>query len=227
MPDGHNPGEDAGSSVGVSLTPTGRVPVEHRFLGLDKRTFLPALIVVGIFVFWAVLVPAVNKQLEYGQTTRAGDVFQLAPGLTMDAQQGWGVESGLLVTDTTRSNAPGGTVSLDNGGVTLEVMPGQFSGTPEELLPHIEKVTVPATEGKSVHFEGDVESFKSSQGDSGVAQGFTTLAGEGLVIAMVFGHTGLQVVASGPEAALRGKADEIEQMIDSISYDAKKAAGTR
>lgn len=213
--------------AGGPLTPTGRVPAEHRFLGLDKRTFLPALIVVGIFAFWAILVPAVNKQLDYGQTTQAGDVFQLAPGLTMDAQQGWGVEGGLLITDTTRSNAPGGTASLNSGGVTLQVMPGQFSGTPKELLPHVEKVTVPATEGKSVHFEGDVESFKTSQGHRGVAQGFTTLAGEGLVIAMVFGHTGLQVVASGPEAALAGKSDEIEGMIDSISYDAKKAAGHR
>lgn len=215
------------SASGVPLTPTGRVPAEHRFLGLDKRTFLPAFIVIGIFVFWAILIPAINKQIEYDQTTQAGDVFQLAPGLTMDAEQGWGVDGGLLVTDRTRSNAPGGTVVLVNGGVALQVMPGQFDGTPKELLPHIEKVTVGATEGEPVHFEGEVEGFKTSEGHRGVAQGFTTIAGEGFVVAMVFGKTGLQITASGPEAALVGKSDEIEDMIDSISYDAKKTASPR
>ena len=47
-----------GSDGGESLTLTGRVPVEHRFLGLDRRSLLPGLVVIGLFVLWTVVIPA-------------------------------------------------------------------------------------------------------------------------------------------------------------------------
>lgn len=44
---------------------------------------------IGLFVLWTVVLPGINSLLDYDQTTKAGDVFQIAPGLTMDAEQGW------------------------------------------------------------------------------------------------------------------------------------------
>ena len=80
-----------GSAGGESLTVTGRVPVEHRFFGLDRRSLLPGLVVIGLFVLWTVVIPAVNDALSYSQQTEAGDVFALERGLTMDAQPGRGL----------------------------------------------------------------------------------------------------------------------------------------
>src|SRR5689334_17721809 len=123
-----------------SLTATGRVPVEHRFFGLDRRSLLPGLVVIGLFVLWTVVVPAVNGALRYSQQTKAGDVFVLASGLTMDAQPGWGVSSGLLTTDRPRSGNTGEPVALDKGGGSFAVTTGPFRGTARELLASIEKV---------------------------------------------------------------------------------------
>jgi hypothetical protein len=52
---------------------TGRVPVEHRFFGLDRRSLLPGLVVIGLFVLWTVVIPAVNHLVPYSQQTKAGD----------------------------------------------------------------------------------------------------------------------------------------------------------
>jgi len=73
----------SGSSGDVgALTATGRVPAEHRVFGLDRRSLLPGLVVIGLFAFWTILIPAVNGLLDYDDTTRPGDVFAIAQGIT-------------------------------------------------------------------------------------------------------------------------------------------------
>jgi len=62
------------------LTPTGRVPVEHRFFGLDRRSLLPGLVVLALFVLWTVIVPSLDDLLHSSQQTKAGDVFVLERG---------------------------------------------------------------------------------------------------------------------------------------------------
>ncbi len=168
-------------SDGGALTPTGRVPVEHRFFGLDRRTLLPGLVVIGLFVFWTVLIPGVNSLLDYDQTTEAGDVFALGPGLSMDAQAGWGVQEGLRTTDTTRSQSPGGAVTLTSGEVVFAVTPGPYSGDLDGLPAAIDKVT-PARQGEEAfHIAGDKQTFHTTDGQRGLAQPYTTVDGEGVV----------------------------------------------
>lgn len=205
------------------LTPTGRVPVEHRFFGLDRRSLLPGLVVIGLFVFWTLVIPGVNSLLNYDQTTKAGDVFALGPGLTMDAQEGWGVEQGLLTRDTTRSRSPGEGVVLVDGSVSFQVSPGPYRGDLRTLLSQIDKVTSATQRDEAFHVAGDVQAFQTAAGQVGLAQPYTTIDGKGVVAALQYGGTGLQITASGPEADLTAKADEIEQMIDSIKYQPQAA----
>jgi len=56
------------------------VPVEHRFLGLDRLSLLPGLVVLALFVLWTVVVPSVNDLLRYGQQAEAGDVSRWSGG---------------------------------------------------------------------------------------------------------------------------------------------------
>lgn len=205
------------------LTATGRVPVEHRFFGLDRRSLLPGLVVIGLFVLWTVVVPAVNGLLSYDQTTKAGDVFLLGRGLTMDAQAGWGVESGLLTSQRTRGQSRGEDVALVDGGVSFAVSPGAYRGDLRTLLSQIDKVTSATQGDEAFHVAGDVTAFRTDDGARGLAQPYTTIDGEGVVAALRFGDTGLRITAAGPEAALSAKSDEIERMIDSIRYDPRAA----
>jgi hypothetical protein len=204
------------------LTPTGRVPAEHRFLGLDRRTFLPGLIVIGLYLFWTVLIPAVNEALEYEQTTAAGDVFLISEGLTMEAQEGWGVESGLLSTEKTSSNSKGEPVLLVNGGVSFSVATGPYSGEGlRPLLNGIKKVRTAAVGDEAFHVVGKVQGFTTSEGQRGLGQAYSTVEGMGVVAALQYEETGLSITATGPVNQMSDKADEIEAMIDSIAFEPK------
>jgi len=45
------------------------------------------------------------------------------------------------------------------------------------------------------------------------------VTGEGVVAALAPGDTGVKVIAIGPEESLTSRADAVEKMIDSISFD--------
>ncbi len=209
---------ESSGDVGA-LTATGRVPAEHRVFGLDRRSLLPGLVVIGIFAFWTILIPAVNGLLDYDDTTRPGDVFAIAQGITMDAEPGWGVESGLRTSDDTAANFPGQDVALTSGGVTLQVASGPFQGDLRTLLSQIEKISAASNGDEAFHVAGDVKPFQTNQGRRGLAQGYTTVTGEGVVAALALGDTGVKVIATGPEESLTSRADAVEKMIDSISFD--------
>ena len=58
-----------------------RVPVEHRFGGLDRRSFVPALVVVGIWLLWAVALPHLDGAIDHDDNDRdSGGTDGLAVG---------------------------------------------------------------------------------------------------------------------------------------------------
>ena len=91
-----------------------RVPVEHRFLGLDRRTFPFALVALAVWALWTVVVPWVDRQVSWDDPIRAGDVLRVTDNVTMTPIAGWGLESGLRTTDRTSSGATAsGNVAAD------------------------------------------------------------------------------------------------------------------
>jgi hypothetical protein len=208
-----------------ALTLTGRVPVEHRFFGLDRRSLPYGLVVIALLVLWTIVLPAVNGVLDYSQETQAGDVFALADGVTMDAQAGWGVDSGLLTTDKTASGIPGIEVVLVKSGVSFSVTPGPFSGSARELLGRIEKVDSAESGDGAYHVSGEVQTFQTNDGHPGVAQAYTTVGGAGIVAALVYRGTGLKITFTGPTGTFEDQTDEVGNMIASIRDD--KATGAR
>jgi hypothetical protein len=199
-----------------ALTLNGRVPVEHRFFGLDRRSFPYGLVVLALLVLWTLVLPAVNGALDYSQQTRAGDVFVLADGVTMDAQAGWGVNSGLLTTDRTASGILGTEVVLVKNGVSFSVTPGPFNGDARDLLGRIEKVDSAESGDSAYHVSGEVQTFHTDDGHPGVAQAYTTVEGAGIVAALVYRGTGLKITFTGPTGTFEDQTGEVGEMIDSI-----------
>ncbi|MFD7659409.1 hypothetical protein ACFV4N_35990, partial [Actinosynnema sp. NPDC059797] len=70
------------TSHGVREAPGDRVPVEHRFLGLDRRTFGPGLIVLAVALLLIYGLPALNAAIPWNDEVRAGDVLDLGDGAT-------------------------------------------------------------------------------------------------------------------------------------------------
>jgi hypothetical protein len=98
-----------------------RVPVEHRFLGLDRRTFPLAGAALAVWLLWAVIVPAIDDAVPWRDTVRPGDVLQLTDGVTMVPVPGWGLQSGLRTTDRTRSGTTSEDVVLTTDGISFRV----------------------------------------------------------------------------------------------------------
>ena len=149
-------------------------------------------------------------------------MFRLRAGLTMDAQPGWGVESGLLTTDEPRG-VDDAAVGLTKGGVSFTVTPGPFRGDARELLGRVEKLDDAIGGEKAFHVSSDVGTFHTNQGQRGVAQAYTTVTGAGVVSTLVYGGTGLNIRFTGSSAGMADQADEVGEMIDSIRYDARAA----
>ena len=199
--------------------PDGWVPVEHRFLGLDRRTIPPALLVLALAFVFATVIPAINAAIKPDNPVEAGDVLNLGHGLTLVPAQGWNIDTGLRVDEATNSPATGTVVpvKLSNGSVALAVTVGPFSGTANELLDQINRVQTDLDDiDEFAATEGRV-SVTTDQGATGVVENFTGSDVGGKLAAFVYDGNGVQIIAYGLPEDMALHADDIEQMVHSIA----------
>jgi hypothetical protein len=196
------------------------VPVEHRFFGLDKRTFPFAIAALAVWALWTVVVPWVNDRVPWDDTIRAGERVRLTADVSFSPAVGWGLVRGLRTTDRTKSGQTATqAVVLTDGGVQFSVLRGTWRGTPRALLDQITKITTTESGGKGFALSTSPTSIQTSSGVDGVLEGFRSSRVEGLIAAFVFGDQGLQLQVVGPPDQLAGRGDEIGRMIASIRQD--------
>lgn len=191
-----------------------RVPAEHRVLGLDRRSLPPALFVIVVFVVLTVVVPRINSTLEWNDPAQAGEQLALTDTIEFTPVAGWDVESGFRI-DPGESVQKSGDVILAGDGVTFQISPDSFDGTPAELLDQTAKVTS-RTSDPSFQVEGDRTNLTTTTGESGVLAPYSSIRGDGLAAAFVIDGTGLKITAYGPPTQMTAAADDIRDMITSI-----------
>jgi hypothetical protein len=189
-----------------------RVPAEHRVLGLDRRTLPPALFVVAVFLVLTVVAPRVETSIRWNDPVVAGDQLALTDSIAFTPAAGWEVESGFRVG---KDDGKSGDATISEDGVTFQVSPGSFDGTPIELLDQVEKVTS-RTADPSFRVDGDRNTLATTAGQTGVVQSYSSVRGDGLVAAFVIDGTGLKVTAYGPPTQMTTAAQTIRSMITSI-----------
>jgi hypothetical protein len=112
--------------------------VEHRFLGLDRRTFTPALIaLVGALVLIYGL-PALNAAIPWRNQIRAGDVLDLGSGATAVPPVGRQLESGTL-TGAAAATPTSLQILLATGGATIALRGTAYTGTASAFLDQVER----------------------------------------------------------------------------------------
>ena len=125
-----------------------RVPVEHRFFGLDKRTIPFAAAAAAVWLLWAIVLPQIDERVAWDDPIRAGERIQVTDDVTFAPAEGWGLLSGLRTTDVTSSgqrSVP--QVALTNDGVSFFVQRGDWDGTPRALLDQVTKITTTESGG--------------------------------------------------------------------------------
>lgn len=197
--------------------PRRRVPVEHRVLGLDRRTFPFAVTALVVYLLWAYLVPAIDDAVPWTDETRPGDVFQITQDVTLVPSVGWGVQSGLRTTERTAAGGPPPPLVLTKDGVFFQVTPGEWNGSPTELLAQITTITTTTAAAEGFHVTSGANTFTTLGGLTGVLEPFSAARTEGVIAALVVKGQGLQIQAVGPPAQLPAYATSIENMISSIA----------
>jgi hypothetical protein len=197
-----------------------RVPVEHRFFGLDRRTLPFAAIAVAVWLLWTVVVPWIDRAVPWHDTIAAGERVRLTDDVSFAPAAGWGLVSGLRTTDRTASGQKATEqVELTNGGVSFFAQHGPWTGSPTGLLRQINKITTTSRGGRGIQLSSGAVTFQTNSGHDGVVESFRSQRVDGLIAALVFGDEGLQVQVVGPPDQLDNHAREIEDMLSSIRQD--------
>jgi hypothetical protein len=201
--------------------PSDWVPVEHRILGIDRRTIAPALAVLAFMVLMAVGLPALDESVDYDDPIVAGDVMDLVGGtLTFVPAEGWNRVDGSLVGEgAVESVGSVSTVVIED--VTLSVTTGEFDGTPDELLDQINELNDTLQDPRGLGAAGPREEVTTPGGLTGVAETFTGLDQRGVTGAFVVDvdgtSVGVEVVVKGSVESMSEHFEEIIAMLDSMS----------
>jgi hypothetical protein len=203
------------------------VPVERRWLGIDKRTIAPALIALILAIVVRGVLPAIDDAVDYDRQIQAGDVIDLGAGVTFVPPVGWGFPDGILVSD----QSVGGTeeaahlgAKLENGAITVSVTTGPFDGTPEQLLQNILKLNETYKSIDNSKTSTDSSTLTTSSGITGVGQGYAGVNVEGVLAAFVVDGIGIEFVVQATSETLLANAETISDMIDSLTYTKPEAA---
>lgn len=191
-----------------------RTPVEHRVLGLDKRSFPYAFFVLAVFLVATVVMPRIDDTISWDDPVQAGDQMALSGGLVFTPVAGWNVVKG----DRVGAGGPvtgSKEVQLVHDGVTFDVAADSFDGKPRALLRQVAKVTN-GTDDPTFKVSGKPTTITTADGNVGVIQSYSSVNGDGLVAAFVIDGTGLKITAYGQPSQLTPAADDLAAMIDSL-----------
>ena len=197
----------------------GRVPAEHRLLGLDRRTFPFAIVALVVWALWALVLPWIDQAVPWSDPIRPGDVVQVTGTVTMTPAVGWALQSGLRTTDRTAAGDPP-AVTLADDGVLLQITHGPWAGDAAQLLQQIDRITTTVAGGSSLQIAGGARTITARSGEAGVLETFSSPRAEGVLGAFVFDGTGVEIQAVGPPQRLAAHSDDIIAMISSLTSTA-------
>jgi hypothetical protein len=165
------------------------VPVDRRWLGMDKRGIPYAVVAVLLMVLLTRVVPAIDDAMTWSDPVRAGDVMDLGSGIRITPPVGWQVVEGVRVGAPIENPVSPGSarVAVVDGTTQIGVTGGAWDGTADDLLSQSNRIRVASDAGPDKLFKvtGDRYTFTTSSGIVGVAEPFTSESGDGTDYAFV------------------------------------------
>lgn len=190
-------------------------PVDQRFGGLERSSFKPALVVVGIWLLWAVALPHLDGAIEHDDQVKAGERFAISDDLAVTPPPGWKVIDGFRTTDVP-ATGPGKRAGFSNGTVSVTVTTDSYDGTASELLEQIDKVTSATGAVDSFHVTDGRSTVTTASGLTGVAETYTARGVEGTIAAFVADGTGIEIAVSGQPDQESAASRQVAGLIESI-----------
>ncbi|WP_158299791.1 hypothetical protein [Glycomyces paridis] len=193
------------------------VPVDRRLLGVDRRTLVPAGLVVLLFLVANWALPQIDRAVAVDDPIRAGDVVQVGEHVVFTPAVGANLVAGARQGQSDASGSYPDTAAVTYRGTVFEVITDDYRGTPAELLAQIDK-TSRGLRGPGSGFQvtGPQETVANAAGDQGVAAHYDSVDQTGLVAAFVFGGTGVEIQVLGPAQGSPDVTREVAAMLRSV-----------
>ncbi|MEV0538612.1 hypothetical protein [Nocardia salmonicida] len=198
------------------------VPVDRRWWGMDRRTLLPALIVLALAFLQGVVLPRIDDAIPVADVTAAGDVIALKGGFTFTADAGWSLVEGELVGDEPTGQGYPDAAVLTRGGTQFTVRTGTFAGDSAALLDQIEQTQRQL--GSALTATGDPVAVTTLSGESGVMTRYAAPQMDGVLAAFVIDGTGVEIIALGPEQAGQDILTDVGAMIATLTHTGKESS---
>jgi len=189
--------------------------IEHRFLGMDRRLIAPTLAILGLIIFWAGVIPAINEATE-GDPLDPDTPLTVAEAVEFTPAEGWRPSAAPVPSNS--------TLELFKDGTVFIVSPGAWDGTADELLDELEDEFNPTV-------TGDRAEFTLPSGLSGIGIDTTAYDEIGFLVALISDErfsavddraTGIRVEASSEIDFDAADQEDIAEMLSSmrvIPYD--------
>ncbi|MBM2616544.1 hypothetical protein JIG36_13350 [Actinoplanes sp. LDG1-06] len=196
----------------------GWVPVEHRWLGLDRRRLRPAIFVLVVALLLIYGWPALNAIVPWDNPIKAGDVLDLGDGATAVPPVGWQLEDGSLVSDRAGVSPTNDTVKLAKAGAEIQITGAAFDGTAAQFLEQVIR-----SEDPDANISGAPSTFTTTSGLVGVVRTASGQSGDELIAAFKMSTTepdaapALLVEASTVPGSFQQYSTEFQALLRSIT----------
>lgn len=189
------------------------VPIDRRWCGIDRSSISPALAVFALAVSMVIAIPIADDGTGYREQVAAGDVMQVADGITFVPEPGWGINAGVRRGDEPATGYPA-TATVVDGDTSLTVTTAGFDGDANDLL-----TSIAQSQGFDDTPATDRSTLVTEAGHAGVSVEVADTSAQQVLAAFVFDGTGVQVVATTPPAATNLDRQAVTRMIASIRPD--------
>jgi hypothetical protein len=204
----------AGVATNVGVASQGWVRGERRFLGLDRRTFKPALFALIVALLLIFGLPALNAAIPWHREIKDGDVLDLGGGAAAVPPIGWQLEQGVLA-GTAWAYPTRLTVVMANGGATIDMRGTSFTGPADAFLDQVQR-----SEGEDpTDVGGSRTVLTTDAGLIGVVQTRSGPDGEQLDAAFKMAAGSLDAMLAAPALLVRIRLapDQIERYQDDVA----------
>lgn len=200
------------------------VPVDRRWLGLDRRTLVPALVVAVVGILFGGVLPLVNNAIDYDDETVSGDVLVVSKGITVVPPVGWQLQSGLRSSDTGISPAVPPIV-LSSSGATVTVSAIASAEDADAILDDFNTLAGKTAERPKFTVTGGRVSTTSDSGVAGTLERYAGVGVEGLLAVHTFPERDVAVAVQveGPPGQLSTVQPDIDQILQSLQRDGASA----
>jgi hypothetical protein len=189
------------------------IPVERRWLGIDRRSIVPAAIALAVALVTIFVLPFVDDEVRYHDPVVAGDVMALEGDITFVPEPGWGIEAGVRARSPLAGGAYPGKAVVVQGDSTFAVQADSFNGDAGDLLDTVEgQIALPA----GFLSKSDRQSITNVSGDTGVIEVLLGTDWQGALVTYVFNGVGVVALLLGPTNMPDNEVDMFSRMVASI-----------